>query len=279
MKTCTQCNQEYEDDKKYCLDCGSALDPGVIPEPICANCGTANSTGFKFCKKCGTAIGEAAGSAGVLLEPPQPVRPRPETAPKSVEMASDVATNSQPPARSRETTASKSAPEKLSTKATPESETTTVNQEAKIRTPPSFERQPGSVKRPLRSWLWPALAGVVLLLAGGASYIYYAGFPGKNPATLQMTLDRELKAQGLDDIYVEVSKDWVATVSGFVESETDRGRALGIVESNNDVKDIEDRITVATTKGSPTKRATEAPGDQPPSMRSLEEAIKRGTFE
>lgn len=135
------------------------------------------------------------------------------------------------------------------------------------------------VKRSSRSWLWPAVAGVVLLLISGAGYLYYAGFFGKDAAKVEMQLDAELKAQGLDNIYVKVSKDWVATVSGFVENEADKGRVLGIVESNKDVKDIEDRITVASTKGSSANGATESPGAQPPSMRSLEEAIKRGVFE
>lgn len=158
-------------------------------------------------------------------------------------------------------------------------ETTVVNQEAKAGTRPSLERQPGSMRRLSRSWLWPAVAGVVLLLVGGAGYLYYAGFFGKDPAKVQMKLDAEVKAQGLDDIHVEVSKDWVVTLSGFVENEADRGRVLGIVESNNDVKEVEDRITVVTAKSSPAKGATESPGAQPPSMRKVEELIKQGTFE
>jgi osmotically-inducible protein OsmY len=94
-----------------------------------------------------------------------------------------------------------------------------------------------------------------------------------------MKLDAELKAQGLDDIFVEIGKDWVATVSGFVDNEADKGRALGIVKSDKDVKDIEDRITLMAAKDSPEKAATERPGAQPPSMRKMEEVLKQGSFE
>ncbi|MDE2060573.1 MAG: BON domain-containing protein [candidate division NC10 bacterium] len=118
-----------------------------------------------------------------------------------------------------------------------------------------------------------------MLLVGGGGYLYYTGFLAKDPAKVQMTLDAELKAQGLDDIHVEVSKDRVVTVSGFVENEADKGRALGIVESDKDVKDIENRITVATAKASPARGTTESPNAQPPSMRKVEELIKQGTFE
>lgn len=348
---CSNCGATNRSDFRFCKQCGSTI--GEVAKLAEAaptqdtlltgkHLEAANTIASSPTARAANHVAElqtervVAPEAKVPLESPQPIEPRPETATKGVEKASDVVTSTQPMARPQETTASKSAPAELGTKATPEPETTIVgittkvtarpihektaqttlgaaatvakpeiivaNQEAKVGTQPNLERQPGSVKRSSRSWLWPAVAGVVLLLGGGAGYLYYTGFLGKNPVKLQMILDAEVKAQGLDNIHVEVSKDWVVTLSGFVENEADRGRVLGIVESSNDVKGVEDRITVASTKGGSAKGVTKSPNaqspstwtgedssaktetappstQQPPSMRNLEEAIKRGTFE
>lgn len=325
---CSNCGATNRSDFRFCKKCGSTIgevaqlaEATPIPDTLLPgkHLEAENTIASSPTVRAADPVAElqtqrvVAPEAEVLREPPQPVMPKPETAPKSVERTPNVATNTQPMARSRETTASRSTPAELSTKATPKPETTivgiatevtappihektaqtaldaaatglkpettVVNQEAKIRAQPNREKQPDSVRQPSNSRLWPAMVGVVLLLIGGAGYFYYTGFLGKNPAKLQMTLDAELKAHTLDNIHVEVGKDWVVTVSGFVENEADRGRVLGIVESNNDIKGVEDRITVASAKGSSAKGATESPGAPPPSMRSLEEAIKRGTFE
>jgi hypothetical protein len=137
----------------------------------------------------------------------------------------------------------------------------------------------GVVKRRSRSWLWPVAAGAALLLLGGAGYLYYAGFFGKDPTNVQMKLDAELKAQGLDNLSVAIDKDWVVTVSGSVENQTDKGRALGIVESNKDIRHVDDRIVVVTAQGGSVETVPEYPGAQSPSMKKVEELIKQGTFE
>jgi hypothetical protein len=124
-----------------------------------------------------------------------------------------------------------------------------------------------------------AAAGVVVLITSGIGYLYVSGLIGKNPANVQMKLDAELKAQGLDNLSVTVGKDWVATVSGSVENQTDKGRVLGIVESNKDIKHVEDRIVVMTAEGGSVEAVPEYPGAQPPSMKKVEELIKQGTFE
>jgi large-conductance mechanosensitive channel len=57
MKTCSQCGQEYSDDKKFCLRCGISLEKGGVNEGLtCAQCGTTNNADFKFCKKCGNKL-------------------------------------------------------------------------------------------------------------------------------------------------------------------------------------------------------------------------------
>lgn len=316
-KRCPVCGTDNPLSAKFCKAGGHPLPveqaPSVAP-PIetkestdalsCPKCGTSYPVTAKFCRNDGTPLKSGPAPS---LEPAQPSMPE-ETA----QLPDNEAVL---PAREE---ADRTVPVEVATQ--PElphphlpphgvegiayaDSSTLGGEEVKVATQPDVvEVGAGVVKRPSRSWLWPIAAGVVLLLVGGAGYLYYAGSLGKNPAKVQMKLDAELKAQGLDDIYVEVSKDWVATVSGFVENEADKGRVLGIVESNNDVKDVEDRITVATAKGGPAKGVTESPSaqspsmwtgedssakgeaapqnaQQPPSMRHLEEALKQGTFE
>jgi hypothetical protein len=159
----------------------------------------------------------------------------------------------------------------------PEPEQSVVNPQAAGVTAQPVEVGLGTTRRPSRLWQWAAAAGVVVLLAGGTGYLYFSGIIGKNPAKVQMKFDAVLKAQGLNDIFVEIGKDWVATVSGFVDNEADKRKALGIVKSDKDVKDVEDRITVATAEGSSVN--AEPPSAEPPSMKKVEELIKQGAFE
>lgn len=305
---CAECGVSIADHVQFCPKCGTKV--GAVPtsSPLtkrCPMCGADNPMSAKFCKadaytfppvgqappmdpqesrdtlscpKCGTSYPLTAkfcrndGTALKGAPVPSPEAKQPSLPKQTVQSVDKEGVLSVRAETNRTVPAEAAIPR--------ESERTSTKPEAKVAAQSEIvEVGAGVVKRSSRSWLWPAVAGAVLLLVGGAGYLYYAGFFGKDPAKVQMTLDAELKAQGLDDIHVEVSKDRVVTVSGFVENEADRGRVLGIVESNNDVKDIEDRITVSSTKGSSVNGASGSPGNQPPSMRSLEEALKRGTFE
>lgn len=59
MKTCSQCGQEYSDEKKYCLRCGIALEEQDNTGYLnCRKCGTQNKPDFTFCKKCGISLKE-----------------------------------------------------------------------------------------------------------------------------------------------------------------------------------------------------------------------------
>lgn len=54
MKTCSQCDQSYGDDKKYCLRCGISLEESMtVGNLSCIHCATQNNPDFAFCKKCG----------------------------------------------------------------------------------------------------------------------------------------------------------------------------------------------------------------------------------
>jgi class 3 adenylate cyclase/tetratricopeptide (TPR) repeat protein len=52
---CPRCQQESPSDADFCPECGAKL------AVVCVACGTANAPAHKFCKKCGQALGAAAG--------------------------------------------------------------------------------------------------------------------------------------------------------------------------------------------------------------------------
>jgi hypothetical protein len=52
---CPRCQQETLSDADFCPECGAKL------AVVCVACGTANAPAHKFCKKCGQALGVAAG--------------------------------------------------------------------------------------------------------------------------------------------------------------------------------------------------------------------------
>ncbi|HEY5519393.1 MAG TPA: adenylate/guanylate cyclase domain-containing protein [Candidatus Limnocylindrales bacterium] len=54
---CAQCGTENEAGRKFCLECGAHLASG------CPNCGAQNPPNAKFCGECGTALGGSAGPA------------------------------------------------------------------------------------------------------------------------------------------------------------------------------------------------------------------------
>lgn len=50
MKICPQCNIEYQDNMKFCPECGSKLETMTN---VCLRCGTTYKEGQKFCPECG----------------------------------------------------------------------------------------------------------------------------------------------------------------------------------------------------------------------------------
>src|SRR2546422_8432723 len=50
---CPRCRHDLPSDAQFCPECGTRLSPS------CAQCGTENAPGHKFCKKCGQPLGAA----------------------------------------------------------------------------------------------------------------------------------------------------------------------------------------------------------------------------
>ena len=59
---CANCGTENGDGKKFCKECGSVLGA------VCASCGAALAGDEKFCSECGTPVG--AGAAATVIPPP-----------------------------------------------------------------------------------------------------------------------------------------------------------------------------------------------------------------
>ena len=53
MKICKNCNIEYQDNMKFCPECGSKLES---KSNVCPNCGTEYKDGQKFCSECGSRL-------------------------------------------------------------------------------------------------------------------------------------------------------------------------------------------------------------------------------
>jgi len=108
--------------------------------------------------------------------------------------------------------------------------------------PPKAESRKKAIKKTSRIWVWITISGLVLIILGGGSYLYFSGPIGKKPESLQRKINMELEEKKLDCISVQVDKEWVATVSGIVSKPIYRSEALNIVKSHKEVKEIIDNI-------------------------------------
>ena len=61
---CTNCGTENQADRKFCKECGTAL------QAVCQICGTGNEPGDKFCGNCGSGLTPEASPAAPAARPP-----------------------------------------------------------------------------------------------------------------------------------------------------------------------------------------------------------------
>jgi ribosomal protein L40E len=100
-----------------------------------------------------------------------------------------------------------------------------------------------SEKRP-SILIWLTMAVLLLLFAGGGSYLYFSGFFGKSPSKTQENINAELKARGLINVFAEVDKDWTATAKGTVSSQAYKDEAVSLIKGHSDIKNVIDNIHV-----------------------------------
>ncbi len=126
MNKCMNCGAEYENDEKFCSNCGSKT--VAVPETAagkCATCGAALAAGSKFCSNCG-----AKAEAPMIQETPVIVASPPEPElPMKPEVLSEPAPQARPEAPEESDSSPEPEPE-------PESETVTEpepREEEKVR--------------------------------------------------------------------------------------------------------------------------------------------------
>ncbi len=61
MLTCPKCNKKYDDEFRFCNECGTDL----IATAVCANCGLEVSAEYAFCEKCGSPLSSDPASKDV----------------------------------------------------------------------------------------------------------------------------------------------------------------------------------------------------------------------
>ncbi len=87
---CGNCERENEEEFKFCLGCGSALNAEPPPQQSaqpdkvsCPSCAMEIPVGFKFCGACGTSLADVQPGAGGSAAPAASSSPQPQAQPQS----------------------------------------------------------------------------------------------------------------------------------------------------------------------------------------------------
>ena len=71
MRTCKNCNIQYQDNVKFCSECGCKTEePKLFTNLICQQCSTEIEPGVKFCSECGASTNLVSDNKAVLPPPP-----------------------------------------------------------------------------------------------------------------------------------------------------------------------------------------------------------------
>ncbi len=269
---CEKCKTTVSETAKFCPKCGAKIEAVESPKDvkICPKCGMPNPLTAKFCKKDGTPLKEE-----VMPVETKETEVKPETVaePKTEDMTIEAKQEEKPP-----------EPEKLLEVEEPKDiiicptcgtqnpltakfckkDGTPLKDEPKpvempekgiepaVAVQPKIKEAVSSVadvkeepiKKPSRLWIWMAISGLILTIAGAGSYLYFSGFLGKSPSKIQEKINTELREKGLINVIAEVSKDWIATVGGSVSEQSYKDEALSLVKKHEEIKDVIDNIQV-----------------------------------
>jgi biotin carboxyl carrier protein/RNA polymerase subunit RPABC4/transcription elongation factor Spt4 len=69
MRVCNKCSLEFDDNVKFCSECGSKTD-AYSASLICPSCNTLVNEGVKFCPECGDKTGHSVGVTSSITPPP-----------------------------------------------------------------------------------------------------------------------------------------------------------------------------------------------------------------
>jgi len=248
---CEKCKTAIPDTSKFCPKCGAKVE-AAKPEPFakkCPACGAGYPINVKFCKKDGTLLQDA-------LLPKEEAKPAGVIEPKGEEAVIEAKIEE----KTQEIKEPKDVllcpkcgtPYPLTAKfckkdGTPlkeEIKPSVIQPKARVVTPPKAEFRKEAVRKPSRAWLWITVIVFVLITAGVGSYLYFSGFFGKSPEKLADQINIELREKGMSNIFADINKNWVATVTGSADNQTDKDRALDIVRQHKEIKDVIDNIQI-----------------------------------
>ncbi len=262
MRRCPSCGAENPVSAKFCkFDGYNFQQPMEKPAQksedaiLCPKCGTPHSLTARFCRKDGTPLQEGITS--------QEIKPIEVIEPKSYGEEKLIGTLPEPEKQKDVIICPKcGTPNPLTSKfckkdgvslkeelKPPVFDKRMIKPEAvparpKVTeaAPPKAEVKRKALRKPSRVWIWLTALGLAIIIAAGGSYLYFYGPIGKKPESLQRKISTELEQKKLDNISVQVDKEWVATVSGIVSKPIYRSEALNIVRSHKEVKEIIDNI-------------------------------------
>lgn len=235
-KHCPKCGTAHAIEAKFCKVDGYRFEQHEDPDKlastrsavavVCPVCGTTNAAGAKFCKKDGVPLVTDASSVATPAPAPGPAMPQVLRVPQDPIYPEGVESLSPVPPR------------------------------------PS-RQQTSTPARPAHALKWAV--GVVILLAliagGGGGYLYYTG-EFISPADLKTTISSALVAKGIKGIFVNVTSDRVATISGAVDDAAIKDNAVLVARSVKGVKDVVSKLDVLPLISDTESRLSQTLKDQ-----------------
>lgn len=217
-------------------EAGSKPGPPVSGAVTCPKCGTANVPTAKFCKNDGYPL-QAAGSVTLPTAVPPPVAvPTEIPSTKPVGMDSLV----KPPTP-------KLAPQPIP-----------VKQSAPAAPRPAVSAAPRALVKSRKGMMIGAAVGAAILASAGGGYAYWGGYVGNRQGNVQNEINAELGSHGLSNIKVTVGKDWGASLTGSVSSQTFKDQAFGMVSMHKELKGIVDTVQIESNPADVEKNINKA---------------------
>lgn len=221
--------------------------PPVSGSVTCPKCGTANVSTAKFCKKDGYPL-QAAGAVTPQTEvtPPTAVPP-PVVVPTEIPSTKPAGMDSsvKPPAP------------KLAPQPIPVKQSAPATSPPAVSAAPRAPATPGAAKSG-KGMMIGAAVGAAILASAGGGYAYWAGYVGNRQGNVQNEINAELGSHGLSNIKVTVGKDWGASLTGSVSSQTFKDQAFGMVSMHKELRSIVDTVQIESNAADVEKNINKA---------------------
>ena len=221
-----------------------AIPPTDIP-PVgalvtCPQCGTANASTAKFCKKDGYPL-QAAGAVTAPSAMPSPAPVATDIPPAKPAGMGSAVTPPAPPV----------PPQLIPVKPAP-----VVPRPSISATPTAPIRATATKSR--KGLVISAMAGVAILASAAGGYSYWAGYIGNRQGNVQNEINAELGSHGLSNIKVTVNHDWVASLAGSVLNQSDKDQAFGLVSGHKALKSIVNEVQIESNAAEVEKNLSKA---------------------